>query len=282
MKLRTHNGGNAQIFQVQKNSKTTRNLTVINIHQCFGRNVKKSTQSRKQTPYKIVDRSGRKLGVIVSSLAELKMKGVCRLLIFFSKTRREFIAQFYFYSSGKILHYVRESVFGLRRHRSGPRNIQYLNFGSILQPSPLIFRRCIGCIEVHEENRDMQRILQRQNSSNRTRHHRLKRVTYGTSSAPFLATRCLQKVAKDNFKQFPEVAEPIKSEFYVDDWLSGRYSFQQTLKRQRNVHQLLTIAHLPLIKYASNSKRLLSAIDNQLEYSKRLNLIHARTFQFWD
>ncbi len=111
----------------------------------------------------------------------------------------------------------------------------------------------------------MQHILWRQSSTESVRHYRLKTVTYGTSSsAPFLGTRCLQKIAEDNFEQFPEAAESIRSEFYMDDWLSGGYSLRHALTQHRNVHSLLAKSHFLLVKYASNSKELLAAIDNQL------------------
>ncbi|KAK7603897.1 hypothetical protein V9T40_004170 [Parthenolecanium corni] len=120
------------------------------------------------------------------------------------------------------------------------------------------------CFEIHPEDRDMQRIVYRFNRNEPVQHYRLKTVTYGTSSAPFLAQRCLQKIADDNSEQFPEAAESIRTEFYMDDWLSGGHSVEEALQKQKDVHRLLAEAQLPLVKYSSNSKPLLSAIDNQL------------------
>lgn len=120
------------------------------------------------------------------------------------------------------------------------------------------------CIEIHPEDRDMQRIVYRFNEDEPIQHFRLKTVTYGTSSAPFLATRCLQKVADDNAEKFPIAAESIRSEFYMDDWLSGGYTVEEAVQKQKEVHQLLAESHFPLVKYSSNSKSLLSTIDNDL------------------
>jgi hypothetical protein len=46
-------------------------------------------------------------------------------------------------------------------------------------------------------------------------------VTYGTSSAPFLATCCLKKLADDNQCQYPRAAQVISNDFYIHDLLSG-------------------------------------------------------------
>jgi len=45
-------------------------------------------------------------------------------------------------------------------------------------------------------------------------------LTYGTLSAPFLATRCLKKLANDN-EQYPRAAQVLNNDFYFDDLSSG-------------------------------------------------------------
>jgi hypothetical protein len=50
-------------------------------------------------------------------------------------------------------------------------------------------------VVIHPQDRDLQRILWRPSTEDPIREYQLTTVTYGTSSAPFLATRCLQKLA---------------------------------------------------------------------------------------
>jgi len=76
-------------------------------------------------------------------------------------------------------------------------------------------------IVVHPQDRDLQRILWRYSFEEPIQEYRLTTVTYGTSSAPFLATRCLKKLADDNKKQYPRTAQVLSNDFYVDDLLSG-------------------------------------------------------------
>ncbi|XP_062539178.1 uncharacterized protein LOC134207480 [Armigeres subalbatus] len=46
-------------------------------------------------------------------------------------------------------------------------------------------------------------------------------VTYGTASAPFLATRCLVQLVEEDGKAFPIASRIVKEETYMDDILSG-------------------------------------------------------------
>jgi hypothetical protein len=49
--------------------------------------------------------------------------------------------------------------------------------------------------------------------------YKLTTVTYGTASAPFLATRCLKKLAEDNLVHHPKASQVLRRDFYVDDLL---------------------------------------------------------------
>jgi len=53
-------------------------------------------------------------------------------------------------------------------------------------------------VVVHPEDRDLQRILLRYSSEEPIKEYKITTVTYRNSSAPFLATRCLKKLADDN------------------------------------------------------------------------------------
>jgi hypothetical protein len=45
--------------------------------------------------------------------------------------------------------------------------------------------------------------------------YKLTTDTYGTSSAPYLATRCLRKLADDTEHCFPRAAHVLKNYFYM-------------------------------------------------------------------
>ena len=52
-------------------------------------------------------------------------------------------------------------------------------------------------VRIHEDDRRLQRILWRRSADEQLRTYELSTVTYGTASAPYLATRCLQQLAED-------------------------------------------------------------------------------------
>ena len=87
-------------------------------------------------------------------------------------------------------------------------------------------------IVVHPQDRDLQRILWRYSSEKPIQEYRLTTVTYGTSSAPFLATRCLKKLADDNEQQYPRADQVLSNDFYVD-LLSGTSTIEDALNVQK-------------------------------------------------
>jgi hypothetical protein len=84
-------------------------------------------------------------------------------------------------------------------------------------------------IVVHPQDRDLQRILWRYSPEEPIQEYRLTTVTYGTSSAPFLATRCLKKLADDNEQQYPRAAHVLKNDLYIDDLLSGTSTIEEAI-----------------------------------------------------
>ncbi|XP_062534375.1 uncharacterized protein LOC134203540 [Armigeres subalbatus] len=65
------------------------------------------------------------------------------------------------------------------------------------------------------------RILFRRQPSDPLDTYELLTVTYGTASAPFLATRTLQQLARDEGENSPKAVEAVVEDFYVDDLLTG-------------------------------------------------------------
>lgn len=76
-------------------------------------------------------------------------------------------------------------------------------------------------ILVDERDTPYQRIVWRQSPEHPLETYELKTVTYGTASAPFLATRVLQQLADDEQHDFPQAANVLRKDFYVDDLITG-------------------------------------------------------------
>jgi hypothetical protein len=120
-------------------------------------------------------------------------------------------------------------------------------------------------INVHPADRDLQRILWRYTSEEPIQEYQLNTVTYGTASAPYLATRCLKKLADDNKCHQPRAAQVLSNDFYVDDLLSGTPTLEQALNVQQELTSLLNAAGFTLRKWASNHSSFLDGIPAELK-----------------
>ena len=76
-------------------------------------------------------------------------------------------------------------------------------------------------IHLHEEDHDLHRVLWRSSPKETINEYRLKRLTFGTKAAPFLATRVLQQLAEDEKDNFPEAASVILKYALKDDVMTG-------------------------------------------------------------
>lgn len=91
----------------------------------------------------------------------------------------------------------------------------------------------------------------------------LTTVTYGTASAPFLATRALKQLADDERGKYPEAAKIVDNDFYVDNALFGSNDIREAAELQRQLVELLESGGLHLHKWASNESSLLETIPEE-------------------
>ncbi|XP_062538988.1 uncharacterized protein LOC134207280 [Armigeres subalbatus] len=86
-------------------------------------------------------------------------------------------------------------------------------------------------IRVRKCDHPLQRIRWRDSATQPLQTFQLTTVTYGTSSAPYLATKCLQKLAEDGSDSHPEAAMVLGRDFYMDDMLTGTDSIEEVTKQ---------------------------------------------------
>ncbi|GFU98563.1 integrase catalytic domain-containing protein [Trichonephila clavipes] len=91
--------------------------------------------------------------------------------------------------------------------------------------------------------------------------YKLATVTYGTVSAPFLATRILRALADEEKAEFPDAADEICNDSYMDDILSGESTLEGAKKLQTRLSQLLQRGGFELHKWVSNSPKLLKDLS---------------------
>lgn len=116
-------------------------------------------------------------------------------------------------------------------------------------------------ILVHPDDADYQRILWRQHESDIIEEYRLLRVTFGTASAPYLAVKTLQQIAKDEAKTNNFVARTINEDFYMDDLLSGTDTVDEAITLSQELSHTLKKGGFILTKWASNSIEVMKSIE---------------------
>ncbi|XP_065354778.1 uncharacterized protein LOC135949214 [Calliphora vicina] len=116
-------------------------------------------------------------------------------------------------------------------------------------------------VTIHPADRQFQTILWRNSPDEATREYQLTTVTYGTSAAPFLATRTLQQVAIDNSTEYPTESHEIINNFYVDDYMSSSPDLESANSLRITLCSILSKSGFNLRKWSSNSQQFRENIE---------------------
>lgn len=128
-------------------------------------------------------------------------------------------------------------------------------------------------IKVHSGHQSYQCILWR-DACRKICVYALQTVTYGTTSAPYLAIRVLQQIAEDEKETFPVASQILLTDTYVDDVISGTNTVEEALFLQNQLFHLLKSGGFHLRKWNSNSLELMESIPLEDREKKDLFAIH--------
>ncbi|XP_073956555.1 uncharacterized protein [Choristoneura fumiferana] len=123
-------------------------------------------------------------------------------------------------------------------------------------------------VRVAEEDCDCQRILWRDNCEEEIRDYKLLTVTFGTSSAPYLAVKALNQVAIDHKDKYPTAAKRVATDFYMDDLMTGCQTVQEGINLYKEMDGLLREGGFTLHKWSSNSEELLRMFNENQKGEK--------------
>lgn len=113
---------------------------------------------------------------------------------------------------------------------------------------------------VRPEDRDYQRIIWR-NADGNIQDYTLNTVTFGVTSAPFMAIKTLHQLSEDEGHDFPLAAQVLKNDFYVDDLLSGSSTISEGIELRQQLTKLLSRGQLTIRQWASNHMALLNGLS---------------------
>lgn len=111
-----------------------------------------------------------------------------------------------------------------------------------------------------EKSNSLQHIVWRSSPEAPLQTYELKTVTYGTASAPFLATRVLKQLADDEHSEFPKAATVLRKDFYIDDLFSGAATVEEAIDLRIQLESLLKKGGFELRKWASNEPAVIQDV----------------------
>lgn len=87
--------------------------------------------------------------------------------------------------------------------------------------------------------------------------YNLTTVTFGNSSAPFLAVITLHQLADYEQENYQLISKIVKRDFYVDDLLTGADKIVEAKHLQCEITRLLSKGGFQLRQWVSNSQERL-------------------------
>ena len=115
-------------------------------------------------------------------------------------------------------------------------------------------------INIHPTQQNLQLILWRDTPDNPVKTYKLSTVTYGTASAPYLATRTLKQLALDEKRHLPAASRVIMEDCYVDDVLAGVKTIEEGIQLQQDVTEITRLGGFHLRKWGANNPDILSNV----------------------
>lgn len=125
-------------------------------------------------------------------------------------------------------------------------------------------------VNIRPEQQMLQQILWRFEPHEQLRQYKLHTVTYGTASAPYLATRCLTHLGNECSDK--SVSEVILHDFYVDDLVTGAATESELIETCKGVIVQLESGKFHLRKFHSNSAQVVTEIVGENSSDELLNL----------
>ncbi|GFV78761.1 integrase catalytic domain-containing protein [Trichonephila clavipes] len=117
-------------------------------------------------------------------------------------------------------------------------------------------------IWINPDQRKLQRILWRENMDEPIKTFELSTVTYGTTSAPFLATRTLKQLALDEAGNFPLGSSVVMSDMYIDDVLTGAETLLEAKELKNQLINIFAKGDMVLHKWCGNNTELIEVSEN--------------------
>ncbi|GFT23265.1 DUF1758 domain-containing protein [Nephila pilipes] len=127
-------------------------------------------------------------------------------------------------------------------------------------------------ILIDPDDQNLQKIVWRNSYDSVTKEYRFSIVTYGTSSAPFLATRCLHQIGLGSQNINPEISNIIQNSFYMEDLTAGAKSNKEAFALIQNLSETLNARGFHLREWRSISQDVVNNLAQNLGEESNLEI----------
>ncbi|XP_072389449.1 uncharacterized protein [Diabrotica undecimpunctata] len=125
-------------------------------------------------------------------------------------------------------------------------------------------------IMINPEETFLLNFLWRDHTDEPIRAYQLKRLPFGLSSSPFLATRVLKHIADSNQTTHPVASHTLRNSTYIDDILSGANNLEGLHTLYSQLRSLLNIHGFQLYKIYLNSHAFSN--EHNMIFTSEVNL----------
>jgi hypothetical protein len=128
-------------------------------------------------------------------------------------------------------------------------------------------------VKLEKEDADMHRIFWRESPKEPLKVFRLLTVTYGTSSAPYLAVKALIQGSLEHQSNAPLGSKAIQNSVYVDDLMHSCQTEEEATQTIQESIQIASGMGMEFRKWSSNSDKVLLSIPDICQESQQYMFI---------
>ena len=111
-------------------------------------------------------------------------------------------------------------------------------------------------VGVIPDNRPSLRFLWREDPAAEVAVFQYVRHIFGSKDSPTCANYALRRTATDNTSQFPEAAQSVINNFYMDDYLESSPYIEEATRKAKDLVKLLSLGGFKLTKFVSNVRTI--------------------------
>ena len=111
-------------------------------------------------------------------------------------------------------------------------------------------------VGVIPDDRPSLRFLWREDPAAEVAVFQYVRHIFGSKDSPTCANYALRRTATDNASQFPEAAQSVINNFYMDDYLETSPTIEEATRKAKDLVKLLSLGGFKLTKFVSNVRTI--------------------------